>query len=72
MNICKTFDKVKHEEMLFQLETYGVKGNILRFLTNCLYNCGQRLELNGWTSWPDMVRSEVPQRSILASLLFLI
>ena len=47
MNICKTFDKVKHEEMLFQLETYGVKGNILRFLTNCLHKRGQRLELNG-------------------------
>ena len=72
LDISKAFGKVWHEGILFKLKTYGVNGKMLTLLTNQLLERYQRVLLNGQTfSW-ELVKSGVPQRSVLGPLLFLI
>ena len=72
LDICKVFDKVWHEGILFKLKTYGVNGEVLTLLTNYLHECYQRVLLNGRTSSWELVKSGVPQQFVLDPLLFLI
>ena len=71
LDISKAFDKVWHEGILFKLKTYGVNGKVLTLLTNYLYERYQRVLLNGQTSSWELVKSRVPQGSVLGSLFFL-
>ena len=64
LDISKHFNKVWHDRIIFKLETYGVKGKLLTLIKNCLH----ALLTSTW----ELVKSCVPQRSVLGPLMFLI
>ena len=72
LDISKAFDKVWHDGIRFKLETYGVKGKLLNLTKNYLHARYQRVVLNGQISTWELVKSGVPQRSVLGPLMFLI
>ena len=70
LDISKAFDKVWHEGILFKLKTYGVNGQVLTLHTNYLHERYQAVVLNRQTSLWELLKSRVPQGSILAQLAF--
>ena len=58
-----------HEEILDKMKTYGVNGKVLTLLTNYyLLERYQRVILNGQTSSWELIKSGVPQVSVLGHL----
>ena len=72
LDISKAFNKVWHDGLIIKLKSYGIEGELLLLLKNYLHNRKQRVVLNGQTSEWERIYSEVPQRSVLGPLLFLI
>ena len=72
LDISKAFDKVWHEGLIFKLEQNGISGGLLKLFGNYLSNRKQRVILNGSYSEYSIIKSGVPQGSVLGTLLFLI
>ena len=72
LDVSKGFDKVWHKGLLYKLETYGVKGEVWNVLRNYLHEHYQRVVLNGNTSSWELIKSGVPQVSVLDPLTYLI
>ena len=66
----KAFDSVPHDRL--KLDQYGISGELLTWFSNFLTNRYQRVVLEGCHSDLVLVRSGVPQGSILGPLLFLL
>ena len=72
LDFSKAFDKVPHEHLILKLQYYGIRGNILDWISSFLSNRTQRVVCGGFASDPVDILSGVPQGTVLGPLLFLI
>ena len=72
LGISNTFDKVRHEGIIFKLQQNSISDDLLNTLSDFLRNRKQRVTLNSQPSSWTNVNAGVPQGSILGPLLVLI
>ena len=71
-DISKAFDLVWHQGILLKLRAAGVTGKLLPWFRSYLSNRRQQVVLPGASSNWNLIFADMPQGSILVSLLFLL
>ena len=68
----KAFDTVPHDRLLHKLHHYGIRGNVLLWISEFLENRQQSVVIDGKHSEWIHMDSGVPQGTVLGPLLFLL
>ena len=72
IDFMKAFDQVPHRRLIGKIESYGIGGDIIGWISDFLYDRTQRVLINGHPSASGKVTSGIPQGSVLGPLLFVI
>ena len=72
LDFQKAFDKVPHCRLIAKLNVLGIEGKIALWIESWLNGRQQGVIINGSVSGWTLVKSGVPQGSVLGQLLFLI
>ena len=71
-DLKKAFDRVWHRGLLAKLESAGVKGRALQWLTDFLHHRHQQVRVGNSLSAVTSLHAGVPQGAVLSPLLFLL
>ena len=72
LDFAKAFDSVLHKHLLVKLQYFGIKGKILLWLSDFLYDRKEGVVIDGaFSDWGNVI-SGMPQGSVLGRLLFLL
>ena len=72
LDFSKAFDTVPHNKLLYKLETYGIRGNMHKWIYSFLCKRHMKVVVDGEHSDEAKVLSGVPQGTVLGPLLFLV
>jgi hypothetical protein len=72
VDIAKAFDSINHGILLHKMYKYGFRGNTHMWFTSYLQQRLQYVEVDGCKSLLRILRTGVPQGSVLGTLLFLL
>ena len=72
IDFSKAFDTVNHSILCSKLEHYGIRGNMLKLISNYLSNRDQYVSYGNTPSSKLLLELGVPQGSVLGPLLFII
>jgi len=72
LDFQKAFDHIPHNRLLSKVKSYGIEGNLLKWIQNFLTNKKQQVNIrSSYSNWTNTT-SNFPQGSVLGPILFLV